>query len=70
MSLGMTRPRVVGSGKFGTPCERMHSANLSSGPLLVGVPFDPRDDPQAVTATKHPAAISGINVLLRWLFNA
>jgi hypothetical protein len=24
----MPPPEVVGSGKFGTPCERMHEANL------------------------------------------
>src|SRR5471030_539347 len=34
MSLGIRRPRpfAPGSGKFGTPCERMHSASLSNGP--------------------------------------
>jgi len=58
-------PFVVGSGKFATPCERMHSANLSaaaSGIELAGV-VDLVDDPQAAIAIAHVTAASLISTL-------
>lgn len=46
MSFGMASPPVaLGSGKFGTPCARMHCAYLSSGPPLGPVPAW-REEPQ------------------------
>ena len=54
----MAPPEPAGSGKFGTPCERMQSANLIPAlpPLerdaLLGLP----DEPQAATADKQAAA--------------
>jgi hypothetical protein len=39
-----------GSGKFGTPCERMHSESASAGPALAEV-LRPAEDPQAARAT-------------------
>src|ERR1019366_3580109 len=59
-----------GSGKFGTPCERMQSANSSASvsPLpvpaaLLGLP----EDPQAATASTQLTAASAIDRLRRWL---
>ncbi len=34
-------PPPVGSGKFGTPFERMHSANLTNAALLPDEPAEP-----------------------------
>jgi len=51
-------PPAVGSGKFGTPRERMQSANATAVPAL----FEPGsrlalvDDPQAATTTTHAMA--------------
>ena len=63
MSLGTTRPPLVlGSGKFGTPCERMHCAYLSSGPPLAaaarGLPEDPHPAIRAaqITAAKSQSS--------------
>ena len=56
----------VGSGKFGTPCERMQSANWSASvsPLpvpaaLLGLP----EDPQPATASTQLTAASTIDGL-------
>ncbi len=55
-------PFGVGSRKFGTPCERMHSANLSAAVtgleavVCVGV----LDDPQAAIATAQQVTASAI----------
>src|ERR1039458_3238064 len=61
MLFGMTGgPFGLGSGKFGTPCERMHSATLSAGlPLaaaLLGLP----EGPHAAIATAQLMAASAI----------
>jgi len=53
-------PPPPGSGKFGTPCKRMQSANL----IPAGSPFEPDplfdlpEDPHAVSATAQPAVAS------------
>jgi len=46
-------PPALGSGKFGTPCERMQSANLSpaAAPLEPDRSFDRPEDPHAVSAS-------------------
>jgi hypothetical protein len=52
-------PSIVGSEKFGTPCERMHAANLSPAERTLGlaVVVDLLDDPQAaITSAKHVTA--------------
>jgi hypothetical protein len=54
-------PEVLGSGKFGTPCERMRDANLIPPParfeaLLMGL-LGLLDDPQpAITSTPGTTA--------------
>jgi hypothetical protein len=54
-------PEVFGSGKFGTPCERMHDANLIPAAarleaLLLGL-VGLLDDPQpAITSTPDTTA--------------
>ena len=49
--MGMTSPAcAVGSGKFGTPCARMHWAYLSSGPPPAAAPDGRLGEPQAVIA--------------------
>ncbi len=67
IQLGTTvGPPGRGSGKFGTPCDRMHSASLTAGSLLatlLGVPVDP----QAASATAQLAPASAIHRLSRWL---
>jgi hypothetical protein len=63
MSLGMISPPVdLGSGKFGTPCARMHCASLSSGPPLAsaGGVFE---DPQATTTAEQISAADAATVL-------
>jgi hypothetical protein len=56
MSLGMISPPVeLGSGKFGTPCARMHYASLSSGPPLASA-CGVFEDPQATTAAAQSNA--------------
>ena len=57
MSLGMISPPVEpGSGKFGTPCVRMHCASLSSGPPLASVCGLPEDPQATITAAQISAA--------------
>jgi hypothetical protein len=49
------QPPDVGSMKFGTPCERIHAANLgdaASGRELCAV-VDLLEDPQAAIASTH-----------------
>lgn len=50
-------PPPPGSGKLGTPCERMHCANLIPAlPLEADWLFDLPDDPHAFSATAQPTA--------------
>ena len=64
IQLGMTLgPPGLGSGKFGTPCERMHSACLSAGPPLSAALLDLPEDPQAAIARPQLTAISAIETL-------
>jgi hypothetical protein len=61
MSFGMASPPVaLGSGKFGTPCARMHCAYLSSGPPLGPVAPAWREDPQPMIAAAQMAAASEV----------
>lgn len=54
MSLGITSPPVaLGSGKFETPCARMHCASLSSGPLRPPASVGWCEDPQAAIPAAH-----------------
>jgi hypothetical protein len=43
-------PPALGSGKFGTPCERMQLANASPEPPAEAAGFDLFNDPQAAIA--------------------
>ena len=62
MSLGMISPPVeLGSGKFGTPCARMHCASLSSGPPLASA-CGVFDDPHATTTAAQISAANGATV--------
>jgi hypothetical protein len=56
---------ALGSGKFGTPCERMQSADATACPMPVDpvVRLDLADDPQAVIATAHVKAASVTSTL-------
>src|ERR1039458_4934613 len=59
-----------GSGKFGTPCERMQSANSSASVSPLPVPaalLAPPADPHAATASMQLTAASAIDRLRRWL---
>jgi hypothetical protein len=46
-------PRRVGSGKFVTPCARMHRANVSPGLSVEAAGL--ADDPHALSASAQPA---------------
>jgi hypothetical protein len=50
-------PPALGSGKFGTPCERMQSANLigAEPPLALE---ELAEDPHALSASAQPTAAS------------
>jgi hypothetical protein len=54
------RPFVVGSGKLGTPCERMQSANLmpcaARFEALLGALGRELDEPHAVSASRQAQA--------------
>ena len=57
IQLGMTLgPPGLGSGKFGTPCERMHCASLSGEPPLATPLLDLAADPHATTTNARHAA--------------
>jgi hypothetical protein len=59
MLFGITSPCPGwGSGKFGTPCERMHRVMASNGPPPAPAPLGLADDPQAAIATAQPIATS------------
>jgi hypothetical protein len=68
----MPWPLTFGSGKFGTPCERMHLAKSSApafllfavGPLLLLVG---PEEPQAAIATAQLTAATAIGRPRRWL---
>jgi hypothetical protein len=53
-------PGAPGSGKAGTPCERIHPANLSpaASPLPVPAALGPFEGPQAAIAIAQTAAMS------------
>ena len=71
IQLGMTLgPAGLGSGKLGTPCERMHCASLSGDPPLATTLLDLGEDPHATTANAKPAAASATRGLCRSAFNA
>jgi hypothetical protein len=61
-------PFDVGSGKLGTPCERMHAANLrpTEARVAPAVVVDLPDDP-------HPATVSAVHAMMspitrpRWI---
>jgi hypothetical protein len=63
-------PLAPGSGKFGTSCERMHSANLSPalGVPEVLAPADDPADPQAAITRPQLTAISALGKPCRWRF--
>lgn len=58
-------PPALGSGKFGTPCERMHWLNAKNAPSRLEL-LALLDDPQAVTVRAQPTAMSAIKRLWRW----
>jgi hypothetical protein len=63
MSLGMISPPVeLGSGKFGTPCARMHCASLNSGPPLASA-CGVFEDPQATTNAAQISAADAATIL-------
>jgi hypothetical protein len=51
-------PAALGSGKFGTPCARMHSASLSSGPPLAPAGLGRFDEPHAQSRHVAPTTAS------------
>lgn len=61
-------PLVLGSGKVGTPWERMHLASLSAGlgpagllfALFVTVPLGAPMDPHAASVTQQPATLTTV----------
>ena len=53
-------PPELGSGKFGTPCERMQLANASPEPPASDAGFGLLDDPQAAMARTQLRAASAI----------
>lgn len=58
-------PPPLGSGKFGTPCERMQSAKRipCPGPLEPAVLFGLPEEPQAVIANAQAMTVSVISRL-------
>jgi hypothetical protein len=52
-------PLESGSGKFDTPCERMHRANWRPGVMLAAVVLGLLEDPHAASE-KHKAAKAAI----------
>ncbi len=61
-SLKLSTPLPLGSGKFGSPWERMHSAYLipDEYPLDVEL-LGFREEPQAAIVTAHAIALSRIS---------
>jgi hypothetical protein len=55
-----TPPLAAGSGKFGTPLARMHSASFSKGPPVAEALLDMAEDPHATIATAQHAAASEV----------
>ena len=67
IQLGITLgPPGLGSGKLGTPCDRMHSASLTAGSPLATL-LDVPEDPQPHSAAAQLAPASAIHRLWRWL---
>lgn len=59
---------LLESGKFGTPCERMHTANARCGGTEAPGRLDLPDDPQAASASAQVAAATAIRYWLHRLF--
>jgi hypothetical protein len=57
-SLGViaSSPSAPGSGKLGSPCERMQRANASPGSVVAAVPVGFPDDPHAAIDRPHANA--------------
>jgi hypothetical protein len=55
-------PPELGSGKFGTPCERMHSLKARNPFWCTDWLLLP-EDPQAAIAVVHVTATNGISFL-------
>jgi hypothetical protein len=71
IQLGITLgPPGLGSGKLGTPCERMHCASMSGEAPLATPVLDLAEDPHAATANAKLAAVSAILRRYRSAFNA
>lgn len=70
----MLWPLTFGSGKFDTPCERMHFANANAPanllcpvtPLLLVLLLVGSEEPQAAMASAQPRAPAAIGSLRRW----
>jgi hypothetical protein len=60
LELIWTPPPELGSGKFGTPCERMQLANASPEPPAAAAGFGLLDEPQAPMATTQLTVASAI----------
>jgi hypothetical protein len=62
LGLIWTPPPELGSGKFGTPCDRMQLANASPEPRAAGLGL--LDDPHPATASPQLRAVSAITYRL------
>jgi hypothetical protein len=61
----VTASGILGpSGKFGTPCERMHTANASCGLTEAPVRLELPNDPQAASVSVQAAAATAIRYWL------
>jgi hypothetical protein len=60
LGLNWMPPPGVGSGKFGTPCERMQLANATPEPPAAAASFGLLDDPHAATARTQLSAVSAV----------
>jgi len=73
----MLLPWTFGSGKFDTPCERMHLANANAPPslvcpvsLLLVLLLVGSEEPQAAIASAQPRVANAIGSLRRWRLSA
>lgn len=57
-------PWPLGSGKFDTPCARMHRENFSAGSTLEAVVLGVPDEPHAASVNTDEMAISAIRIYL------
>lgn len=65
LELMLIPPPEPGSGKFGTPCDRMHWENARKSPELEAVFFGLLDDPQALMARAQAMATSETKMAMR-----